>query len=344
MDLVSGNQRMKSHGLLLGFCLLVAAGCAGLPAFDDTSGLLTERSAAEGNRWTGRAKKKEQETAFIQQMAKARGLERAGKLVESRQVYEALIAAYPQRHEPVHRLAVVADRQRRHAEAQELYARAIDMRPTDAELFNDLGYSFFLQGKLDKAASAMTKAVALAPQETRYHNNLGLVLGQQGRREEALAAFRRAGSEADAQYNLAFICASRDENEEAKLCFRKALAADPTHTLSREALRAFERYDNDPLGLSHMPVPENGRRYVPYVEEPSSPEPASLTEVRMASHHSPAAAGESNKTGHWNWPGTQIMEPGTSGVVQASYDEPADPRTQVLQQRAHSMLIERLGP
>lgn len=326
-------------------CLLVVSlsGCAGLSAFEDSAGLLSQRSSADTS-WL-RGSKKQAEAQLLQQLTKARNFERSSKLDEAREVYEQLIVARPDRYEPFHRLAVVADRQRRHAEAQELYGRAIDLNPTEAELFNDLGYCFFLQGQLDKAASALTKAVALAPGEGRYQNNLGLVWGQMGRLDEALAAFRRAGSEADAHYNLAFIFASKDQADQAKTCFRKALAADPTHTLARDALQAFDRYDQDPLGLSHLPIAENGRRLVPYVESPGASGAVAPTDgVRQASYESPSGGATGSKSGHWNWPGAQTHESQADlGVVQAGSNQPVDPAAQVLQHRAHAMLMERMA-
>ena len=109
----------------------------------------------------------------------------------------------------------------------------------EPDLFNDLGYSFFLQGKLDKAEIAVGKAVALRPTEPKYHNNLALIYGHQRRFDEAWNEFRRAGGEAEAWYNMAFIKSSLNDFEGAKACFRRALAIDPSHDRARRALRAF---------------------------------------------------------------------------------------------------------
>src|SRR4029453_1209563 len=100
-----------------------------------------------------------------------------------------------------------------------------------------------LQGQLAKAESALGKAAKFEPGNNRYWNNLGLVLGHQGRYEQALDCFRKSGSEADAQYNLAFIYATQERVDEAKRSFQKALAIDPTHRRAREALTSFEEYE-----------------------------------------------------------------------------------------------------
>ena len=66
-------------------------------------------------------------------MASGRNLERTGKHEEARQIYERLVAGCPRRYEAYHRLAVVADRQRRHREAQALYSQAIRLHAATHE-------------------------------------------------------------------------------------------------------------------------------------------------------------------------------------------------------------------
>jgi Flp pilus assembly protein TadD len=237
---------------------------------------------------------------FATQMAEGRKAEDAGKLPEARVIYERLTRDFPERYEPHHRLAIVLDRQKRHREAQPHYAEAQRRAPERAaEIFNDLGYSFYLQGQLNKAESALAKAVRLEPANARFHNNLGLVLGQQGRLPEALEQFRQAGSEADAQYNLAFIYASRGDNEGAKRCFRTALLVDPAYDKARKTLEAFERFDRDPEGaMATGEIFQDGIRYVPYIESaappaaaPIAPRPDSTGQLTHAFHQSGGADG-----------------------------------------------------
>jgi tetratricopeptide (TPR) repeat protein len=215
---------------------------------------------------------------FTAQLAEGRKLEDAGKPAEARVVYERLTRDFPERYEPHHRLAIVLDRQKRHREAQSHYAEAQRRAPEKAaEIFNDLGYSFYLQGQLNKAESALAKAVQLEPTNARFRNNLGLVLGHQGRLPEALEQFRQAGSEADAQYNLAFIHASRGDTAAAKQCFRTALVVDPTYDKARQTLESFERFDRDPeAAMATGEIFQDGIRYVPYIESAAPGAPASL--------------------------------------------------------------------
>ena len=211
-------------------------------------------------------------------IAKGLNYERSGQYDKAREAYETALRDYPKQIEPLHRLAVLADKQRRHDEAQALYARSIQMQPRNGELFNDLGYSFYLSGQLAKAESALAKAVSLDPSSPRYRNNLGMVIGQQGRLQEAFQQFASAGSEADAHYNMAFIHASQNQFEEAKACFLRALAVDPAHSQASKALESFRRFEQNGGPLVDEDYTPDGRPLVPYIEtESGAPDIAAMT-------------------------------------------------------------------
>lgn len=216
-------------------------------------------------------------------LAKGLAQERTGQYDKARDIYEGLLKQYPDRAEPLHRLAVVADKQRRHPEAQTLYMQAIKMQPRNGELFNDLGYSFYLAGFLPKAESALAKAVQIEPENGRYRNNLGMVMGQQGRIQDAFKQFAAAGSEADAHFNVAFIYASQGQVNEAKTCFQRALACDPTHEKASKALDSFSRYEeNEGLAIDDQ-YTADGRRWIPYLETADGhPDVAAMTNFGIA--------------------------------------------------------------
>ena len=266
------SRRSRLIGPIPVLCgLLLLAGCKSGP--DSWSFSIKnpfKSSLASDNDRSEKGAKREG-PELSQQLTQGRNLEQVGKYEEARKVYEKLIVAHPDRFEPYHRLGVVADRQKRYREAQALYAQAIRREPRNPDLFNDLGYSLFLQGKLEKADVAMLKAVALSPSEARYRNNLGMVLAHMERYEEALAEFRRAGSDADAYYNLAFALTAKNRVEDATDCFRLALAADPNHEPSRRALESFAEYEESPDALAaNRPIVEEKVLWIPYSEDGGS--------------------------------------------------------------------------
>ncbi len=260
-------RRMLLELLPLLFLVIQLTGCKSGPESWDLSIKNPFKSRTASSSDVAEKKKTDPGPEFAGQLTEGRNLEKSAKYGEARRVYQKLIVAYPERYEPYHRLGVVADRQKRYSEAQALYSQAIRREPRNPELFNDLGFCFFLQGNLEKAEGAMLKAVSLAPSNERYRNNLGMVFGHMERYEDALAEFRRAGSDADAYYNLAFVLTAKNRPKDASDCFRLALAADPDHEPARRALANFEQYKDSPEGsLGNRPIAENGIRWVPYTE------------------------------------------------------------------------------
>ena len=302
-------------------CLLVVAGCegglGGEAGFPKMKNPFASTPKAAADKQANKPAKVGPD--FAQDLTRGRGLERSGKLAEARNVYQKLIVKYPQRYEAYHRLGVVADRQKRYREAQALYAQAIAIH-ADPELFNDLGYCLYLQGKLDKAESALLKAVSMMPANARFRNNLGMVYGHRGRYDEAMEQFRHGGSEADAFYNMAFVLAGRDDVDGAKDCFRLALAADPSHVKARDALRRFdESKDGGGEIAGRGPAVEDGRRWEPYVER-GQPQAGP---AQAASYNAPVASP--------NTKASRRVVPSTR------------PDTQALLRRARTMMSDRMA-
>lgn len=202
------------------------------------------------------------------EIARGRNFERSGQWDKARRVYEDLRKREPENAAIAHRLGVVADAERRHGEAEQLFIFALERQPNDPQIMNDLGYCYYLQGSLTQAEPYLRQSVAMQPANARFRNNLGLVLGHMGRVEEALIEFRAGGNEADAQFNLAFVYASQERTDESKQCFRNALAIDPTHRRAREALASFEEYENKPIALRERDeeLTESGGRWVHFQE------------------------------------------------------------------------------
>lgn len=256
------------------------------------SGVSKKPAPAAKAKTTGKGKADE---SVALAMLNGMNYERSGNWKQAREVYEEVRKKQPDNVEAMHRLGIVADAQRRHAEAEQLFLAALEQQPRNAELLADLGFCYYLQGQLAKAESALGKATKLNPKESRYWNNLGLAIGHQGRFEEALDCFRKTGSEADAQYNLAFIFAGQDRVAEAKRSFHTALANDPTHRRAREALASFEEYERLPKDLRDVDdLAADGVRYVPYIENADSSNSGAVASTSFtASRAARALHGES---------------------------------------------------
>ncbi|MCX7420353.1 MAG: tetratricopeptide repeat protein [Planctomycetia bacterium] len=126
-----------------------------------------------------------------------------GLLNEAQVNYQAVLRKQPNHPEANHRLAVIADRQNDFISAERYYQAAVAAAPRDANILNDLGYSYLLQSRYSEAERYLTAALQQSPNQANAMNNLGMLYAKRGQADQALAMFRRTNSEAEAQAKLA---------------------------------------------------------------------------------------------------------------------------------------------
>lgn len=210
-------------------------------------------------------------------LAQARAYEARSKEEKAAKTYEQILQLNPDHVVALHRLGVIADSHGNTEEAEQLLTRAIKQQPKNAELCSDLGYCYFLQQRFTEAEALARQAIQHNGKNPLYHNNLGLILGHQDRYDEAFDEFAKAGSKADAFYNMAFVFAMQDHVDEAKECFREVLAVKPDHKGAREALANFEQSDRGDVPGEERAIARKAgdrREWVPYIE-PGATEEAS---------------------------------------------------------------------
>jgi Flp pilus assembly protein TadD len=119
------------------------------------------------------------------------------------------------------------------ARAAQLYRRAVEADPHDAEARAALGLALAEQGRLEEAVASLREALQLRPNHARAHHNLGVALAEQGRLEEAVASLREAlrlrPDYAEACYNLGNTLGKLVRPDEAEAAYRRALEARPTY-------------------------------------------------------------------------------------------------------------------
>jgi Flp pilus assembly protein TadD len=139
------------------------------------------------------------------------------------------------------RMAAALDRLGRFPIAEEHYKKALHLCPKDPRIWNDAGYSYYLQGRWSEAERALRRAVELAPEDQRSRTNLGLALAAMGRSQEALSILSRPEGEAIGHANLAYLLAAIGQAELARQHYRQALAMRPDLTVVRRALAQLDR-------------------------------------------------------------------------------------------------------
>ena len=154
--------------------------------------------------------------------------------------------------------ALLHDQQGDHAEAQRLWARALEHRPTDAALLNNLGLSYLADGDFPAAAGAFQRALSVDPKSAVSHNNLGLALGRQGDYDDAFTSFRKAGSEGAALTNLGYVYHLNGDHEGAIAQYMRALDAPGVDKLA--VLRNLEASEAARLATPASASPPSGSR------------------------------------------------------------------------------------
>ncbi len=134
---------------------------------------------------------------------KAHAAARDGRHVEARLLYARVLEEDPRSAGAHHGLAILADRQQDFVKAETHYLAALELRPEDADLLNDVGYSYLLQNRHSEAKQLFVKALEVDPGHELATSNLGHLHAKNGRFEEALALFRRVGTEDQAQAEVA---------------------------------------------------------------------------------------------------------------------------------------------
>ncbi len=132
---------------------------------------------------------------------RALSLYKLGQLDEARQAYQGLLKTdyAGQAH---HGLGLIAARSNLR-QAVRYFNQAVKLRPTDAEIRNDLGYTLLLAGRLTEARHHLATATELAPGEARAQSNLVLSFLLEGREAEAQSLARSLGIDAEQQRQLA---------------------------------------------------------------------------------------------------------------------------------------------
>jgi serine/threonine-protein kinase len=114
-----------------------------------------------------------------------------GKDAECEFVLRRCVQEYPH-CTPAHNS--LAELQMRHGhihEAIEILSTALQIRPRDPVLLNNLGMCLLLRKEYARALERFTDAAGLVPEQEKYRANMATALGLLGRQEESLALLQQ---------------------------------------------------------------------------------------------------------------------------------------------------------
>jgi tetratricopeptide (TPR) repeat protein len=169
----------------------------------------------------------------------------AGRLREAKVHFERASALNPNLHEVLVKLGILLVDQGDPASARPYFERALKIDPKDAQVHNNLGIVFDELGELEKAKTHLELAVDINPEYALAHNNLGMVLARLGdgarARVHHLRAIGIAPDFADAHYQLGVSLAQEGDLERAARHFEEVLRIDPTQYRAHNNLGAVLR-------------------------------------------------------------------------------------------------------
>jgi Flp pilus assembly protein TadD len=157
------------------------------------------------------------------------------------------------------RMGNALDRLGRFAQAEMHYKQALKLSPRDPKIWNDAGYSYYLQGRWADAERTMKTGMKIAPEDVKLKTNLGLTLAAAGRTGEALPLLSQYSGDAIGHANLGYLLAATGQIELARQQYLQALALRPSLALARRALAQLDRaQDAESVARAGPPPPQAG--------------------------------------------------------------------------------------
>jgi hypothetical protein len=111
------------------------------------------------------------------------------------------------------------------------YERALTLKPTSAETYNNLGNARQKQGQIDAAIACYERALAIKPDYAEVYYNLGSACRDQDKLDEAVTRYQEAltinPEYAEAYYNLGNVLREQGKLEDASAKYESALRLRP---------------------------------------------------------------------------------------------------------------------
>jgi Flp pilus assembly protein TadD len=117
--------------------------------------------------------------------------------------YRKVLELDPEHAVANHRLAILLDRGGDFAASEKCYLKAMQRDANDPDLWSDLGYSYFLQGRQAESERCLLAAVRANPLHQKALDNLGLLYAKLGDRDRAFEMLKRSVGEVEARNRIA---------------------------------------------------------------------------------------------------------------------------------------------
>lgn len=164
-------------------------------------------------------------------LREARSLERSGRLQEAGDLYRRAVNETPADAQAWIDFGLLLAKLDRFTEAEEAFRKAVELNPRTADVWSHLGIALFIQDQFSDAEDALRKAIEIDPGEFAAWHFLAQTLQRLRRYGEAEEAFRRAiGLQPDVALTwvgLGDFLLEQDRLGDAEQAFRKAIELRP---------------------------------------------------------------------------------------------------------------------
>lgn len=174
--------------------------------------------------------------------------ETQSKYAKAQENYAKALTIEPTNQAALLSMARLHVRQEQYAEAEEMFGKALAGNP-QADVYNELASILQKQGRMAEAQSAVQQAIAAEPNSQRFRNNLAGMLVASGRSDEAVQQLSQVFPPAIASYNVAYLHFANQDLAGAQQYLQTALQADPN---LKEARELMDKINGSPTAQNAM--------------------------------------------------------------------------------------------
>ena len=185
-----------------------------------------------------------------------KALRRLGLYDDADDILRSAIKQHPRAAAAHNELGLLLLERKQVDEAVPELKTAAKQDPDNPDFLNNYGFALITAGKTEAAVVPLRAALKLDGTRERTRNNLGFALVANDKPDEAYRLFRSSQTEGDAHYNVGYGLELRGEREKALMEYHSAVASDPKHKLSIEAIYRLDPFAKQAEGPpSATPIP-----------------------------------------------------------------------------------------
>jgi tetratricopeptide (TPR) repeat protein len=176
-------------------------------------------------------------------VAEAQLLRELKRHAEAYEVYGRAVERWPGDLDLLYEQAMVAEKMNRLQDMERLLRRVIELKPDHAHAYNALGYSLADRNlRLEEAEQLIDTALKLTPDDPFILDSKGWVLFRKGKHAESLVALRRAYAQRpdpEIAAHIGEVLWAMGQRDEAAALWRDAAKAHPANAVLSATIKRF---------------------------------------------------------------------------------------------------------